>query len=269
MAAIAVDASLVADSSQTGDGTVTYDVSASIVADSNMPGVVVGFFDVPPLGASVDAIITTAQDGFTSLSGAGYHMDVGISPPTTDGLNMFTGRGTYGPVVVTEALPGAIILAQGRGRRPLSAPVVGAQGAMSVSLRVGAAGSIRAVVYLTDGTNLLGINVDASNRPYAILQDSTGTVVGESAGLGPALVDGKVVNITLSWDSNALVDGAGGFFAAVKVDGVVFDSGAWATVPSATWISWVPTDLLLGFDGVVAEFNGTVQKVQLGNVPGI
>lgn len=216
-------------------------------------------------------MVTTAQDGFTSLSGgSGYHVDVGVSAPTADGQNMFNGRGNYGDVVVTEALPGAIILAQGRGRRPLSAFVSGAKGGMSVSLKVGAAGSIRAVAYLTDGSNLLGINVDASNRPYAIIQDNAGTVVGESVVLGSALLTGTVANITVSWNSNKLVEGASGYYAAVKVGGTVADSSAWATVPSATWISWVPTDLLLGYDdGISAEFNGTVQKVQIGNRPGI
>jgi len=205
-------------------------------------------------------------DGFTILSPAGYHMNVGVSAPTVNGL------GTYGPVVVTEPLPGGKFQAAGRGQNILAPGcLMGASGAIQVRYLTGAAGTGRVVCALgtADGSAFIAVSVDTLNRPFATITDNAGTTVAESQGLGLTIPAGEQVTFTVTWDSSELVPGAGGYYAAAKHDGDVFDSGAWSTVPSAIWNSFVPATMFMGYRPGATEFNGTVLKVQAGNLPGI
>jgi len=198
-------------------------------------------------------------------------MDVGVSPPTADGLNMHTGRGTYGPVVVSEPLPGGVIQTSGRGEQILPPGVLtGRSGALRVTYKAGATGSTRAIAFLADGNSrLVGIAVDSNNRPYAVIRDIAGNVVAGSAPLGLVVPEGEVWTFTVTWDSQNLVVGSGGFYAAVKYNQEILPGSGWTTPATSTWTAFVPTSLLLGYAGFAPDANGTILKVQASDVPGI
>lgn len=326
MAAIAVDAALVGDSSQTAGAVMAYAVGAGLAGDSSQAGAggvhfpittpglagdssstaglvnllsssfsgeaslsgavtvegavaatLVGsasivaplnltIADVAPFGASVETTRKTLQDGFTSFGAGGRLWDVGVRPHVN-------GRGTYGPVVISELLPGATIQAQGRGQLPLvQGEVLGRKGALQVSYIAGATGVMRPVVCLSDGTHLLCIKVDTFNRPFAVIEDIAGTVVAESDPLGPTKEEGARGDATVTWDSTALVAGGGGLYAAFKDDANgIFPIADWsATMPISTWAAFAPSTLLLGMNltSPAEDFNGTVQKVQVSDLSG-
>lgn len=205
-------------------------------------------------------------DGFTILSPAGYHMDVGVSTPTVNGL------GTYGPVVVTEPLPGGKFQSSGRGQNILEPGcLMGASGAIQVRYLTGASGTERVVCALgtADGSAFIAVSVDTLNRPFATITDNTGTVVAMSQGLGLTIPEGEQVTFTVTWDSSELVSGAGGYYAAAKHDGDVFAGSSWSPEPNAVWDSFVPATMFMGYRPGATEFNGSVLKVQAGNLPGI
>ena len=204
------------------------------------------------------------QDGFTILSPSGHHMNVGVVTPTVNGL------GTYS-AVVTEPLPGgALVQSAGKGNLALEAGVLtGSSGALQVDYVAGEDGSERAVCALTDGTGYITVHVDILNRPFAIITDSAGTVVAESAPLGLDVIEGHRVKFMVTWDSANFIEGVGSFHAAAEHDNELFTGASWTTDPNAPWASFTPTTLTMGYRPGETEFNGTLLKVQAGTVPGI
>ena len=204
-----------------------------------------------------------AQDSFTTLNPVGTLRDVGVSPPQN-------GLGTYGPVIVTERLPGGRIQASGSGRQPLAAGTFLAQrGSISVRYKAGPGGAEMALVSLSNDVSVLGFKVDTFNRVFAILEDIDGAIVGESDPLGPTVLNGQVVTATLSWDSQAVIPNAEGLYAKFTVNNVVRVSAGWsATLPSSSWTSFAPTSLMLGMNLVSPgeDFDGVVQKVQVSDL---
>lgn len=195
------------------------------------------------------------QDTFSILSPAGYVMDVGAVAPAN-------GTGTYGGVFVSKLLSGADVQVRGVGEHALNGRLSGRHGTMVINCTTGAVGSARGVAFIAlTPTLILGVALDSSNRPYALLVDAFGTTIGQSEAIA-AISAGTPLTIQLAWDAvNVVRDGVhAGFQYNEQV-------AAWTTAPGV-WTPFVPTSLYVGtaFSGhALADFNGVINKVQVGD----
>jgi hypothetical protein len=167
---------------------------------------------------------------------------------------------------VSQLLPGGSVQVTGVGDHLLSGRLSGRQGTLDVSLITGAPGSARAVAFLVNNamtpTKYIGIALDASNRPFALLSvDGALTVYGQSTPSSAPLIAGTPLLCRLAFSSTGVI--VGGFFAAFELGG---DDNLqdWAVYPSTAWSSFMPTHLLLGVGnlGGLADFNGKLNTVQ-------
>lgn len=200
------------------------------------------------------------QDSFSIISPAGFVMNIGFGsqPPTN-------GTGTYGPVTVTQPLPGGSLLANGVGVQTITPGTIsGAQGTMSAAFTTGVSGTAQGVVFIAvSPTVLLGIALDALNRPYAILTDVLGNIVGESLVSGSVVAAGTPMNVQLEWNSASAVSPP--LFAEFEAGALIED---WATRPVSVWTPFKPTLLYvgtaLGGQGL-GDFVGKMGLVQVSN----
>lgn len=171
---------------------------------------------------------------------------------------------------VVQQLPGGSVLLSGIGDHPLSGRLSGRQGTLDVSLVTGTPGSARAVAFLVNNamtpTKYIGIALDASNRPFALLSvDGALTVYGQSTPSSAPLIAGTPLLCRLAFSSTGVIEG--GFFAAFELGG---DDNLqdWVTYPSTAWSYFVPTYLLLGVGnlGGLADFNGKLNSVQASDL---
>lgn len=167
-----------------------------------------------------------------------------------------------GNPVVTPVLAGSGLITAGTGDHPVT--LAGTSGTLDLQFFAGAPGAARSVAYLVDNaatpTARLGISLDASNRPYAVLQNINGTLVGQSDPIGPALPAGSPLHVTLTWDSRHAFNGAD--FVLLAINGVI--PNIWLYESKAPWVPFVPASLLVGY-GNVGSFNGTIGLVQVTN----
>ena len=197
-----------------------------------------------------------SQEAFTILSPAGYLIDVNIIAPVN-------GTGTHGGNVVSIPLPGCVLQLRGSGEfSPLN--LSGRQGAIRVDCTTGVAGSAQALAFLAVSPSiLLGVVLDATNRPYAILIDVLGNLVDQSEPFGPALSSGVPLSLLLTWDSTNVV--RDDLHAAFLVNNEQIADWV-SSVPS--WVPFVPAAVYVGTSlggGGFANFLGTIGKVQIGN----
>ena len=173
--------------------------------------------------------------------------------------------GNVSPHKVSTPVPGQALAVFGSGTFDVTAVVSGRQGSIRVSYVTGAAGSSRALAFLAQSsTVLLGVALDSSNRPYAILKDAYGTTVGQSSTSGdPAVASGVPGEVTLSWNSKGVV--FNGRYASFVTGALAAD---WGTAPVAAWDQLIPASLLAGTSlGALSlsDFNGTLVCVSVGN----
>jgi hypothetical protein len=198
------------------------------------------------------------QEAASILSPAGFIMDVSVVAPTN-------GVGTYGPTFVAPLLPGAAFHTRGTGVFPLaSLGLSGRQGTIQVGITPGATGSARAIVFLAlSPTVMLGIALDSTNRPYAILKNAAGTTVGQSTAEPGTIAAGTPLALTLAWNSQGVV--ANGINAALLINSNVV---SWGTVPNAVWTPFVPTAVYVGTTlGALglSDALGTIGTVQISD----
>jgi hypothetical protein len=203
---------------------------------------------------------TPMQESASILFPTGYIMDVGLVAPVN-------GTGTMGQHFVAPVLPGGAFHTRGTGVFDLTnQSISGRSGALRVTLTTGASGSAQAVVFIVlSSTAMLGIALDSSNRPYAILKDRYGTTVGQSKVIGSALGAGIPLTLNLSWNSQGVV--FGGRFASMVIGNEVAD---WTTSPVSAWDWLTPQSLYVGtsLGGLgLSDFTGTIGIVQLGTQP--
>lgn len=198
------------------------------------------------------------MDTLTVLSPAGYLINYSVV-----GLGNGSVSNTSGGVSVSQLLPGGGVQAQGVGEHALNSRLSGRHGTMLVNATAGATGSARAVAFIAvSPTILLGVALDNSNRPYALLLDLYGTTVGQSE-VGAAVPVGEPLTVQLAWDAENLV--YNGLHAGVQSNNQVLD---WTTLPSAPWTPFIPTVLYVGtsLNGLgLGDFNGTISRVQVGD----
>ena len=197
-----------------------------------------------------------SQEAFTILSPAGYLLDVNIVAPVN-------GTGTHGGNVVSIPLPGCVLQLRGSGEfSPLN--LSGRQGTIRVDCTTGAAGSAQALAFLAVSPSiLLGVALDATNRPYAILTDVLGNLIDQSEPFGPALASGVPLSLLLAWDSTDVV--RDDLHAAFLVNNEQIADWV-SSVPS--WTPFVPVVVYIGTSlggGGYVNFLGTIGKVQIGN----
>lgn len=197
------------------------------------------------------------QESAFILSPAGYIVDVGVVAPVN-------GTGTFGQQYVAPILSGGAFHTRGIGQFDLTGQFAGRQGAMRVALTTGAAGTSQAVAFIAlSSTVMLGLALDTSNRPYAILKDQYGTTVGLTKVVAGALPSGTPLELTLSWNSKGVVLGTR--YGSLTVGSTVTD---WVTSPVAAWDYFVPTRLYVGttLGGLgLGDFVGKIGIVQVGN----
>ena len=130
------------------------------------------------------------------------------------------------------------------------------------------AGSTKTVLYLTDSltspTNYIALNVDSSNRPILKITNNLGTVVANVTPSYSAIVPGYTVRVQFAWDSVNLVDSTR--HATLKVNGASIPAGNWSTNPTSAWDSFQPTYLVVGKSLSTADYDGTVDSVQISNL---
>ncbi len=179
------------------------------------------------------------------------------------------GLGTSGTALIAAALPGGSFQAQGRGEFPLNRYLSGVRGTLDVTFVTGAPGSARAIAFLVEDaatpTKYIGVAVDASNRPYALLSvDGVGTVLSQTTVYGPPIPAGTVVRARVSFDSSGpILDD----LYALFLEGSLFND-AWTPQLTFGWTPFQPTTLLVGaaMAGLL-DYNGGAPWVQLSQVP--
>ncbi len=192
------------------------------------------------------------------LTTTGVIVDVDFS--TTNGAS-----GNIGGFRAVTLLPGAAVQVRGMGEHLLDAgPITGRQGFLQVSFQTGSTGSTRTLAAFVGTTGqILGLALDAFNRPLAYITDRYGTVAAQSYPSGVHVPSATGGRVTLIWDAVAgTADmrtdfGSGGVFAS-----------SWSTV--VPWEHFRPTSLLVGV-GIAASSwgnaTGSVLHVQAGAVP--
>jgi hypothetical protein len=142
----------------------------------------------------------------------------------------------------------------------------GRRGTLLASAFSGAAGSNRAVAFLVDRwpspTRYLGIALDASNRPFAVMSvDGLGTVSGQSTPSGPALPAGQPIDVRLAFDSQEIIHN--NWHAALMVEDTMVD--IWVRNPTAAWAPVPFGYLLVGMApvGGMVALNGSVLHTQV------
>lgn len=174
--------------------------------------------------------------------------------------------GTMAPATAYTALPGASILLRGAGEFALMPGQFGGiRGTLEVILKVGAAGTARTVALLADNSgNALGIALDASNAPYAILTDVLGN--RKLSTVGPVIPANQQTILQLAWDSQNPL--STGLYANFREQGTI--EMDWVGNPNVPWTAFVPTKIYLGV-GLTAytlsTFNGTLVSVQVSPFP--
>jgi len=140
--------------------------------------------------------------------------------------------------------------------------VGGSSGTLDVVFTTGTAGGIQHVVALVDQiptpTVYIAILLDASNRAYAVITNSAGTIVAQSTPSGAVLPTGITFDATLAWNSATPI-------VSFTIGGV---AQVFATNPGASWVSFAPNWLMVG-DGFGSNvpFTGSIGNAQVGNAP--
>ncbi len=177
---------------------------------------------------------------------------------------------------VFPKLPQLEFYAQGVGRNslvervPSSDPrfirgsrIAGGQGTLEVHAQLNAAGSARALCFLTDvegGSNVIVLRVAANNAPNVTITDHMGVTVVATNNT-TALGSGARIRLRVAWNSVNPVSGAN--YAVVSLNGVEL---TYSTAPTTAWTAFKPTLLMLaGAQGALSDFNGTIEVVQASN----
>lgn len=197
----------------------------------------------------------TDGPGFIVLSPAGFVMRYEEKAPRN-------GPGSQGGVVVSPVLKGQTVLVSGKGTVAVSSS--GLAGTLDVQVMAGAHNSNRALAYLVDRpaapTAYLGISLDGSNRPYAVVLDASGSVVAWTAVAGPEVPPGASIHAKLSWDSRSPL--YGGSYIYFEVNGQA--PNVWVKEAMAPWTPFVPTNVFAGY-GPDPDFNGVLGFIQVSN----
>lgn len=185
-----------------------------------------------------------------------------IYPGLVGDVNMNPGLpmvgASMGPNLISPVLPGVAFSTRGLGKFPVS-KLTGRQGAIDMWVTLGATGSLRSLLVLTDGDAVVTIHLGTDNRINLTHQSQTHVLVADLTNGFAADVAGSRFRLRYTWDSTQPVDGPK--YAMLRKNeekGNVLSGSAWT--------SFYPTEVWLGVAiGVTLDFNGTIDKVQIGS----
>lgn len=253
MANQAATANIIASSSFSATAIELVPISAPDTTTPGLPAPNPGLNTNSGLGPGPGLIIASPAGVMVRFDVMGWNQ----GPNAGEGSN---NMGNYGPVTVCQRLGSVNV--SGIGDHTLTGlSIAGVQGALDVVFTTGtAAGSPQHVVAIVDQiptpTMYLAILLDTSNRPYAVVTNSAGSIVAQSTPTGPVIPSGISLDATLVWNSLA--------------PSVTFTVGeisyAFAPNPSVPWASFAPNWLMVG-DGFGANlaFAGKIGNAQVGN----
>jgi len=205
----------------------------------------------------------------TLLNSSGLIVNIDEAVPTVSGFGAPSWvKGSVGDPKASPVLGGSVTNPSGFGKFSLNGLVRGIRGSIQVTFVTGASGMQRTLGYLTDNlttpTNRIVIGIDAMNRPYLNIKDYAGVDKAIVAPTYTAIPSGSQVTALMSWDSTQAIDGTR--FALLQVNRGAVPSGDWTTNPTATWTSFQPTSVVLGFGvGTDSDFNGQILAFQISN----
>ena len=165
---------------------------------------------------------------------------------------------------ITPLLPGLAFTGLGAGRFAVD-QISGRQGAIDMWITTGATGSSRSLLVLSDvavsPTRFLEIYLTTDNQALLRQRSATGVLV--AAAQFAAEVAGPQMRLRYTWDSSKAINGA----RFAKFRQKEEDTGTWSTDPTSGWVSFQPNFVFIGTGWVAtgSDFNGTFQKVQIGN----
>jgi len=203
------------------------------------------------------------------LNSSGLIVDIDEAVPTVSGFGApLWVRGTVTDPVVSPTLRASVENDAGSGRFSLGGRVTGIRGSILVSILTGATGIQRTLGYLTDDpvtpTRRIVLGIDGLNRPFLSIRDYFGT---ERALVTPSYTSigqGAQVTFVMSWDSTQAIDVTR--FALLQVNRSAIPAGDWLVNPVASWTSFQPTYVVLGFGvGTDSDFNGQIVSFQISN----
>lgn len=179
----------------------------------------------------------------------------------------YIGLMDYAPfgVSIVKPLQAPGLIARTLGVYPLNYGLCGTQGTIEASFTVGATGSGRLLVFLVDQwpspTKYIGIGLDSSNRPYALMSvDGVGTVYGQSSPTWPTIASSTSLRARLAYNlRDPLYETR---TAVMQVNDET--EGNWVPDPLVTAYGFVPGALVIGPAGLsLSAFNGSVKWVQV------
>jgi hypothetical protein len=173
--------------------------------------------------------------------------------PGSNATNVFTGY-PWRPV------PGQLLQTNGNGQFPVRH--IGIRGSLTAEIITGAAGTARAVIKLTSALanpqDTVQISLDTQNRPVlTIAYDGAATITATTSG-GSALPAGSLVQVQAIWDSVA------GYATFKRLNGGAV-AGSMGSIPKVGWGTVPMGYVLVGYGASLAEFNGVILNLQVGD----
>lgn len=196
---------------------------------------------------------------YPSPAGVVVRLDVVGWNQTTGQGQWSNNEGTYQNPIVTNPVGG--ISSGGIGDLSLTGyNTPGPAGTLQADITTGTVGVasmhvVACVDQIPTPTMYLGIFLDTSNRPFAVVTDDTGVIVAQSTPAGPVIPAGTPLTINLQWNA-----------AAAYVNLMIGETtAAWTTYPATPWTPFTPAWMMVGdgFSAYVA-FTGRNRNVQLG-----
>jgi len=200
------------------------------------------------------------------ISPSGVLVDTNYNTAPQAGIGSNINLGS--PRVVSVPLPGAPAHLRGIGDFPLSGTFSGRRGTIEAAFTTGPTGTIQAVACLgvsPGAVPVIGIFLSALNKPYALIYNNAGAIVGNVAALGATLAAGTLLRIRLSWNSEAAI--SVGAFASFRLNGELYPASNWSASPIAAWTPFTPTLAQVGVPNAAGPtalaFAGTLHSVQI------
>lgn len=165
----------------------------------------------------------------------------------------------------SRPVPGQLL--QTRGMGEFSVSHIGVRGSLTAEVIVGASGTAREVMKLTSALanpqDTIQISLDTSNRPVLTVAYDGGAVITASVPSGSAIAAGGRVHVRAVWDSVRPL--ASGNHIDFKLLSGAAVPGTMGTLPTGPWLTVPMGYVLVGYGASLADFNGTILSLQVGD----
>jgi len=241
----------------TVDGSLLVDTETFTLDDGVNPPSVFEFDDNATVTPGNVAVAFTGADSLATVRAA-----IIAAINTAGSLDITASPGTPGQILLVNDTPGSA------GNVTITETVADVGFVVSGMSGGLDAGPERTVLYLTNNlttpTKYILLAVDSLNRPLLRITDAVGMLVAEVTPSTASFSPGAPMSVRLSWDSENLLSGSARH-ASLTVNGVAVPDMDWTTDPTADWISFQPTYLVIGQGLGASAFNGVMVNTQLSN----